>query len=879
MPALTREEFKALAQQYPGLGETELFAIANLHNDLKAKTFTPSPVPAPPTVDVDNPTTGQTVGRTAARVVPAVLGGVLGAPFGPVGMAAGGAIGSGLGELGAEYLESRPGAGQTRDRINPAQVAMQTALGAIPVPGATTASVGGRVLSAAGKGAVMGGVSSAATDLAEGQAPTLKGVATGAALGGVLGGAAHGATELPWAKLLADESGQLTLPGGAPAPPPISNLPKGFYSRVDRLLEQIPAKGVHPNKLKSMLQSGAAKEEVELRKIPEFLASLGEKPVTREAFEAHLRANPMNVELSRYGRRPEIEIDPSKITTEELGKNPIFPHGSQQVYYDGKPVMQRRPNMDQGAPSWDPIDPDDVARLLGNRAYKQPKYTDWSLPGGHAKEETLITVPAADLKADIGDPVLANGTGTLNYEGRHRVEGAMEFPFKIGAEEGTITYWPKTFDWDGKENPPKYIINSPNVQNARMDSLEDARAYLEHTANDPEGYKPVRRNDVFIDHHYARELNPVGHSRSDTRFDPKGNRGHLIDEVQSFAHQAARDKGGYRVPNYDDLVKSYEAAKQRYADAIRDDADDAVLKVLKNRHDELAGQVSRNYNRPVDLPFKQSWPELVLKQQVLDAVDDDAKFLAMSTGDIQNERYGLEKKFSRIAYHPNTGNLQAWDKRGKLLFSNKVAPEEVGGTVGRELAQKLKESERLGAIGIPVQELIGDDLKTGGEPMRKFYDEGNVRRLEKILGTKGELKKIETTPKKVNTDISWHQPFEDMQMPQGFYATPRGRGKPKQIASFWSPTGANGPYVEQNIMDDQWDDLGRVEKVLQKQAEDRAGFKTKNVWKFNLTPEIKARIKKEGLPILTLLGMLGLGTGEEKEQDSNPALSKALLAK
>ncbi|MFA6045900.1 MAG: hypothetical protein WC718_13035, partial [Phycisphaerales bacterium] len=82
-----------------------------------------------------------------------------------------------MGETGAEAYETWRG---LRKSINPAQIAAQTALGAIPIKGAG-------VLATAGKSAGMGALASIATPLAEGQTPTVGDVALGAGTGGVFG--------------------------------------------------------------------------------------------------------------------------------------------------------------------------------------------------------------------------------------------------------------------------------------------------------------------------------------------------------------------------------------------------------------------------------------------------------------------------------------------------------------------------------------------------------------------------------------------------------------------------------------------------------------------------------------------------------------------
>lgn len=131
--------------------------------------------------------------RVGGAIGGGIAGGAVSAPTVagiPLGVVGGGAAGAGLGETLAEEYETLRG---HRKGLNPTQIATQTALGAVPVFG-QAGTVGKAVLSRGGQGAVMGGVSSAATDLAEGKMPTVGGVAQGTALGALLG-AGGGALE------------------------------------------------------------------------------------------------------------------------------------------------------------------------------------------------------------------------------------------------------------------------------------------------------------------------------------------------------------------------------------------------------------------------------------------------------------------------------------------------------------------------------------------------------------------------------------------------------------------------------------------------------------------------------------------------------------
>src|SRR5688500_179965 len=128
---------------------------------------------------------------TAMRIVPTVAGGFLGSALGPAGTAAGGALGASLGEYAGEMYEQLTG---QRHDINPTQVAVQGALGAIPLGKVAGSTIGQIAARRAAQGAGMGAVATGATSLAEtGELPSAGTLATGTVLGGLVGGGAGAA--------------------------------------------------------------------------------------------------------------------------------------------------------------------------------------------------------------------------------------------------------------------------------------------------------------------------------------------------------------------------------------------------------------------------------------------------------------------------------------------------------------------------------------------------------------------------------------------------------------------------------------------------------------------------------------------------------------
>jgi hypothetical protein len=72
--------------------------------------------------------------------------------------------------------------------------------------------------------------------------------------------------------------------------------------------------------------------------------------------------------------------------------------------------------------------------------------------------------------------------------------------------------------------------------------------------------------------------------------------------------------------------------------------------------------------------------------------------------------------------------FKAFDSRGNEIINKSVAPEELPGIVGKEVAQKLLNAD---SNSMGVKALEGLDLQVGGEGMKKYYDEIYPAFLEK----------------------------------------------------------------------------------------------------------------------------------------------------
>ncbi len=246
------------------------------------------------------------------------------------------------------------------------------------------------------------------------------------------------------------------------------------------------------------------------------------------------------------------------------------------------------------------------------------------------------------------------------WEGRYPIMGVKTYPFSIGNQSGRITYWPWTVKPNGDKGPERYIVDSPNMQNARFVSMETAMAAIEESYNES-GYMKQARSDQYRSSHWD-EPNILAHVRFNERTDAEGKRVLFLEEIQSDWHQAGR-KQGYNAGTLPDgwTVKPRAEGKDGtpgYWAVYDENGKNISMRVIK----EEAITAALQGRLVPDAPFKKTWPMLAFKRMVRYAAENGFDRIAWTTGEQQAERYDLSKSFKEIAYTqitPENRNMQA----------------------------------------------------------------------------------------------------------------------------------------------------------------------------------------------------------------------------
>ena len=437
---------------------------------------------------------------------------------------------------------------------------------------------------------------------------------------------------------------------------------------------------------------------------------------------------------------------------------------------------------------------DDIRHIEPKEDHDSTKYDQYTLPGGENYKEMLLTLP------DRTKMVPSNKYFKIKYK-------------EPGGGGGVAT-----------------------VSQSKIDELRFNGFDVDVLG--PEMKKDTSEN--YTSGHWD-EPNVLTHIRFSER-EQDGERILHVEEIQSDWHQDGR-KSGYRAKPFtekDFRIEEYtvETIPAKYAEWVSNPESveqrvkfisefnpnikrtSQIFVVINNRTNSVAewswNGKKPNLENPIryaneasadkggipDAPFKTSWPMLAFKRMVRYAAENGFDRIAWTAGKEQAKRYDLSKHIDTLLVVPvgdGTYNVSG-DKDGDMAFSEIGVPESrLEAMIGKELAKKAVKDTSTGLSA----EYSGIDLQIGGEGMHGFYDKILPAEVNKFFG-----KKAWGSPKVGTMDIEAGEVFED--------------------GSEANPTMA--PDVRE-----RHDDQLRPKKVT--------------VWTIPITPEMKSKAMREGMPL------------------------------
>jgi hypothetical protein len=556
---------------------------------------------------------------------------------------------------------------------------------------------------------------------------------------------------------------------------------EGLYSRLDRAIAGLPDTKLPPMKILSTAKNATSGEEIATRGLADFLQAAGGKPVARADVQAHLAANPIQLDVKTLGEVPEQLKIARRQAISEFGTFPELQASLRAKYGSDAAVMERATPRELYG-----LD------LLGGAAMQPenlPKYSQYQVPGGTAYKETLITLPPAEkfdpskVTIERQRPSVTQGSVKVSYDGKPI--GTFGDPMSNSAQ------------------PPGAGAQSLGGWHGMSDAEVHALVQRRFNGDPTLGIKPLA--EMFRSSHFEQP-NILVHVRSNERTLPSGETGLFLEEVQSDWHQKGKAEG-YQVPP-PPALSAAEGARLRELTMRAQRSPATGLSATERT--ELNDLLRRNTERQKpagvpDAPFKEQWPDLALKHQLLDAAKrPDLQWLGFTSGETQGARYDLSKTLSEVHYSGT--NFKAYDHNGNTVISKSgILPEDLPDLIGKEAADRLLAQPKQGTL----RSLTGQELKIEAKGMMFFYDQLLPKRLEKIVKPFGGT--VERAP----------------------------------------VSGTNAPA-----------------DVIQRYANqpDHPFTKTANTpaWIVRLTPEMKQRILKEGLPLMTGVAAVAASQQEQK---------------
>ncbi len=566
---------------------------------------------------------------------------------------------------------------------------------------------------------------------------------------------------------------------------------KGLYSRVSRAAQGLP-ETFHPNRALSAIGNAASQEEMDYRGLSQFLAGKGDQPTTRAEVLQHLSENPPpQVNMRTLGntggwtqehsaRLDQLEHMITRTPAQEDAFQSLINQENAVSEPGGQPSITKyssytlpggqnyRENL-LTLPSADAHTKAEALRRGGFTVATEPDpetgvVTHWvndpsgQRAGGYEFGQSTQADPDRALAAHaefMNDADFRNFDPTWNQQAFH--SSHWDDPNVLvhsRTNERTLAAPPPNVPFPTEQ--PSWPALEQQGYRAEIDadpySGNQVRVYgPDGNIAYSRGRSQMPAEDML--HEFAVDQGVGQYNQA--RSTPTGPPGRFIEEVQSDWHQQGAESG-YQDPAYQTKLdearsklgqaqSALDQNKARLMDQygyIPDDIDgppeerdlhNALYTSRINAEDELSSLESwgSSAKRVPDAPFKTSWPDLALKQQVLDVAQrPDLEWLGHTVGQTQADRYDLSQHVSQITYDPGTGTLQAHDNAGnRVIHERGVTPQKLQEFIGKDATTRIMQA--------PDHILAGEDLQVGGEGMKQFYDRTLPNKLQKIVGPFG----------------------------------------------------------------------------------------------------------------------------------------------
>ena len=492
---------------------------------------------------------------------------------------------------------------------------------------------------------------------------------------------------------------------------------KGLYSRLTDTIAKLPEQ-VMPAKVMSAAKSGTSAEEISTRKLAEFLSGHNpSKPIARADVMAHLDANPIELEVKKLTPQGAKQRHGMDVLRDEFDARYGERWGLDGHQLD--PADQAR---------WEAAHDEPMFGRPGSDV----KYREYQVPGGvpDSYQETLIKAPikdnakVKDLEAQVAArreevQQLLNQSYNAGWGGdtanAHRLRQAAIDIEKIEISslnrqmEGARTR--SAFESAHWAEDPNVIVHSrandrfPDSRPIAPDDVVDLSKAHKVYPDDPTdnqwifprrdgsgGWAGFGSSIEEATDEMWQSYKSLG-QRRDERV-PTGEKIRFVEEDQSDLHQLGK-KIGYTpesaqtyneglAAKLDELDLEYDQLWDEFR--LPDGSQPAIGTPKSNEFAERLNQIDQRRRTIIeesdylsrypegipDLPFKETYPDLAIKEQLLDAANDpEIAGFGMTGAEIQKLRYPNPKGDAGMDF--------MYDKKHPNILQRLLAP--FGGTV------------------------------------------------------------------------------------------------------------------------------------------------------------------------------------------------------
>lgn len=500
-----------------------------------------------------------------------------------------------------------------------------------------------------------------------------------------------------------------------------------------------------------------------------------------------------------------------------------------------------------------------------------PKFEEWSMPGGSNYREVIL------------------------HEGR------------------TPQDYPKPF---------KDANDAQNAHDAALDRL-DFRGAEEIDRQWREQVSNMARNEEeakYYSDHFPEIKNYLAHVRMKDYDLPGNEKGLLTDELQSDRAQEGRKIGfadkardearmqeinasieqnrSQRAELQAQINKAYEERVRKNAASSGHDPEE-LLRLAENRltmeqkarnagaYDlyqqlfdlgkehallrEEANKIGRAMQPAPYMMDTHHWTDLTLKRALKEAVEGGYDRLMITPGAEHADRYNMRKQLNSIMWSPDTNKLVAIGTNGMKVIDREVPKEKLGSYIGKELADRLIQTEPVVAGNAAIHTLSEEGLEIGGEGMKGFYDKTVLRRLEKLLRKYDKNAKIEPYDLPTDKKQTYQWTGEDIplsRIDELFLDAFRNKAPPKIVSGLihLKSSMANGVPFKKAMEIGGSPELaemlgGKLEPIFEK----------KRVHSVKITPELRKALQEKGLPAFKKGGRVDAALNLVRELTGTPS--------